>query len=278
MSKKDSEIIDFLHNHFQENNLKKIFKDRAVVSDTPFKNICIDNFFQDKTLLKVLQTEFGFPEVNYETKNESRMLKRSTYSMSQLGKISQLICMHFNSSNFVSLLETTFQINHLIPDPHIFGGGYHETKTGGFLKVHADNNWDTRLLLNRRLNLIYYMNPSWKKEWGGDLELWSRDMTKADRVIEPFGDRLCLFVNHDYAFHGHPEPLKVPASDTRKSIAMYYYSTRPSPENKKSLLPHSTIYQARPNEKFRKRRFGIQLVERFVPPILTDVISYWKNK
>ena len=30
----------------------------------------------------------------------------------------------------------------------------------------------------RRLNIILYLNKTWKDEWNGDTELWNTDMTK----------------------------------------------------------------------------------------------------
>ena len=44
----------------------------------------------------------------------------------------------------------------LIPDPYFWGGGLHEIKKGGFLKIHADFNIHPRLKLNRRINLLIY--------------------------------------------------------------------------------------------------------------------------
>ena len=221
--------------------------------------------------------EFKFPQDSYETLNQSRYNKKSTWSFDQLGEISKCVCLYFNSSNFINYIEKLFNISGLIPDPHLFGGGYHETSRGGLLKIHSDNNWDTKLLLHRRVNLILYLNKDWKKEYGGNLELWNKDMTKPEKVIEPIFNRLCLFINHDYAYHGHPDPLNTPDEVKRRSIAMYYYSSLPAPENEKSFLPHSTIYKYRPNEKYIKRKFGKKLLERFMPPIINDLINYKKR-
>jgi Rps23 Pro-64 3,4-dihydroxylase Tpa1-like proline 4-hydroxylase len=71
---------------------------------------------------------------------------------------------------FIDFLETLTGITGLLPDPHLWGGGLHQIQRGGFLKVHADFNRHERLDLDRRLNLLVYLNKDWKEEYGGS---WS---------------------------------------------------------------------------------------------------------
>ena len=46
----------------------------------------------------------------------------------------------------------------LIGDPYLIGGGLHETKNGGFLKIHSDFYFHQNLKIDRRLNLLLYLN------------------------------------------------------------------------------------------------------------------------
>jgi hypothetical protein len=43
-----------------------------------------------------------------------------------------------NSGPFIRFLETATGIEHLLPDPHLSGGGIHLSRHGGHLGVHAD--------------------------------------------------------------------------------------------------------------------------------------------
>ena len=45
---------------------------------------------------------------------------------------------HLNSETFVKILENKFKIPNLMPDPTLFGGGMHESRKGGYLKLHSD--------------------------------------------------------------------------------------------------------------------------------------------
>jgi hypothetical protein len=169
----------------------------------------------------------------------------------------------FNSSTFTSFLEDLTAISGLIPDPHYLGGGLHQIEPGGLLKVHADFNRHEQLRLDRRLNLILYLNRDWREEYGGHLELWNRDMTRCEARILPVFNRCVVFTTTSLSYHGHPEPLTCPPGMTRKSMALYYYSNgRPAAEE--SDVAHDTDFQARPGEALkqpsRARRIGISLV------------------
>ena len=64
-----------------------------------------------------------------------------------------------NSKLFLNFLQKLTGIDEtLIGDPYFLGAGQHEIKQGGFLKVHADFNTHKALKLDRRLNVLIYLN------------------------------------------------------------------------------------------------------------------------
>src|SRR5262249_7594411 len=77
-----------------------------------------------------------------------------------------------NSGPFVDFLEALTGIDHLLPDPHLAGGGIHLSRHGGHLGIHADFNWHEKLQAHRRLNLLIYLTPDWRPEHGGGLRPW----------------------------------------------------------------------------------------------------------
>ena len=63
-----------------------------------------------------------------------------------------------NSYKFLNFLNNLSGMQEtLIPDPYLWGGGYHELKNGGYLNIHADFNVHPQLELNRRINLLIYL-------------------------------------------------------------------------------------------------------------------------
>ena len=250
------------------------FRDAA-----PFPHIYLDDFLEPWVIDRLLN-EFKEPEDNvrvYETRNASRHEKMSTEVEYELGPFTRHFFYCLNSSVFIRFLEKLSGIENLVPDPHLFGGGLHRTKRGGFLKMHVDNNWDTKLLLYRRMNLILYLNKDWKDEYGGHLEFWDKDLTERKAKIAPVANRLALFYNSEISFHGHPDPLDCPENISRKSIATYYYTSE-RPASEVTRLPHTTKYRPRPGEAFKKRRIGLRVFERFIPPVVSDVFKYLNRR
>ena len=146
-----------------------------------------------------------------------------------------------NSGPFIAQLEHLTGIQHLLPDPHLAGGGIHLSRRGDHLGIHADFNWHPGLQAHRRLNLLIYLTPEWRPEYGGELELWDTSGTRRERSIAPSFNRAVIFATRSDTFHGHPQPWAAPDGIYRQSIALYYYtSTRPAEE----LRPaHSTLYK-----------------------------------
>lgn len=250
----------------------------------PFPHIVIDNFLPEGILENVLD-EFPKAEgIKWVEYNDPANKKLQSKDETQLGANTRFLLYQFNSSIFIRFLETLTGISNLIPDPHYWGGGLHQIPRGGFLKIHADFNRHPILPLDRRLNLLLYLNQNWKNEYGGHLELWNREMSNCEARMLPIFNRCVIFSTTDFAFHGHPDPLTCPEGQTRKSIALYYYSNgRPSEELSGA---HSTVFKHRPGETYKppiigepsRARVVKQFLRRFIPPIIMDVRNYLRGE
>jgi hypothetical protein len=163
-----------------------------------------------------------------------------------------------SSPEFLSDLEHITGIKGLLADPELSGGGMHLTAGGGRLDVHVDFNFEERRQYHRRLNLLIYLNPQWNSEWGGELELWDREVTACQHRFEPRLGRCVIFETSDISYHG-VQPVRCPGEQARLSYAAYYY-TREAPEGWDGAK-HSTIFRARPEEKLR--RYVLMPLERF---------------
>jgi Rps23 Pro-64 3,4-dihydroxylase Tpa1-like proline 4-hydroxylase len=152
------------------------------------------------------------------------------------------------SSGFLSDLSYITGISNLLADEQLVGGGVHITGPGGRLDVHVDFNYIKERKLHRRLNLLIYLNPVWQEQWGGEIQLWDKDVKHCIQAFAPAINRCVVFETSDISFHG-VTPISPLAPFPRQSFATYYY-TREAPPNW-SGVSHGTIFKARPDEKLR---------------------------
>lgn len=216
------------------------------LSAQPFPHIVIDHFFRSSLLIH-LADQFPKPRDGtwwkYDNVLERKLAKNN---LEELPEAMRHLVWELQSNHFVSLLEKITGIEGLITDHTLNGGGLHQIVRGGKLDIHADYNYHPITRLDRRLNVLLYLNPSWLSSYNGNLELWDANMSVCEQSIMPIFNRMVIFSVTDTAYHGHPDPLQCPEDQSRKSIALYYYTNgRPAHEKTE---PHSTIFKRRPQD------------------------------
>jgi Rps23 Pro-64 3,4-dihydroxylase Tpa1-like proline 4-hydroxylase len=233
----------------------------------PFPHIVIDDFLDPAVLRRVLKDFPSSENKAFFNREQERLKFQYQPHEVQSGLVRNLFA-ELNSQAFLGFLEELTGIKGLIADPHFEGGGLHETKRGGHLGVHADFNVHDQLKVERRLNLLVYLNEDWDDEYGGQLELWKKDMSECAVRVGPVLGRAVIFSTALDSFHGHPDPLNCPPERSRRSIATYYYTAA---EEGVALLPkRTTNFQERPGSSDKRdwqvRRF--HFVNDWVPPKL----------
>jgi len=157
----------------------------------------------------------------------------------------RLLTDELNSPRFVAWLSTVTGIPKLLADPGLEGGGLHQASRGGFLNVHTDfSHHHYHKHWCRRVNLIVYLNPTWKSEWGGAIELWDSKMKQCVAKYPPLLNDVLIFNTDQNSLHGFPEPLRCPEGESRKSLALYYYTI----DQDSKVQVRSTDYRARPTD------------------------------
>lgn len=238
---------------------------------SPFPHIVLDDFLPESLVHEVLQhfpkgerASDGVFHIGYGGEHKRQILPEDC------DRYARELFQFFNSLPMLQFLEGLTGISGLLPDPYFTGGGFHEISRGGRLGVHADFRINSQLHIQRRLNLLIYLNPDWNDEWAGHLELWSRDMKVCERKIAPLLNRCVVFSTEADTWHGHPDPLQIPEGMTRKSLALYYYSA--SRAIYEETPSRSTMYVARPGDsskdKAEARRFRMdEYLKEWLPPV-----------
>jgi Rps23 Pro-64 3,4-dihydroxylase Tpa1-like proline 4-hydroxylase len=234
----------------------------------PFPHVVVDDFLNPEVLDAVL-AEFPKPnQIRWQQFDNAREIKLASAKEANFGPVTRLLFYHLNSMSFLEFLSGVTGIPDLIPDPSLDGGGLHQIVRGGKLGIHADFNKHPKYDLDRRLNVILYLNKDWREEYGGHLELWDRSMTKCEAKVLPIFNRMMIFGTTDFTYHGHPDPLQCLEGMTRKSLALYYFSNgRPAEEISGE---HSTLFRDRHGGEsgLTMQQRMRKLVKDFLPPIV----------
>jgi len=235
----------------------------AYNSQEPYPHVVLDSVFDEDILREVIK-EFDISAEkwkNYETKYEKKMQMSAD---EHFGVVTRIFLHTLNSHPFLNFLEEITGINGLIPDMSYMGGGLHSIPTGGRLGVHVDFNVHTPLSLFRRLNVILYLNEGWDESYGGAFEMWDKDRTECKKEVYPMFNRMVIFNTTSTSYHGHPHPIECPDDVTRKSLALYYYTSNDRGEQ--SDKTHSTVWI---NEKGQTEELGKQgLIDKFKNKLL----------
>jgi Rps23 Pro-64 3,4-dihydroxylase Tpa1-like proline 4-hydroxylase len=207
----------------------------------PYPHICIDNFLPLTVLEKVKADldSLPVPEASFARAQENL---KTAYNPDRLPTYSRALFHAFNSRPFLMFLEEMTGITGLIPDPYYMGAGIHRVANGGHLDIHADFNLHKPMMLERRLNVLIYLNPDWQPEWGGSFEIWDKQMTRKEASFTPILNRMVCFSTASDTFHGNPEVVNHPTGEPRLSIALYYYTATWDASRK----AHSTLFKPRP--------------------------------
>lgn len=240
----------------------------------PYPHVCIDGLFDAAILAQVADC---FPaQLSHEYDNP-RERKFESATEAEIPLFIRYFLYALNSAAFINFCEQVTGLKGLIPDPHLEGSGLHQLPRGGKLAVHTDFNRSSRLKLDRRLNVLIYLNRDWLPEYGGEFEAWSPGSTQPEARYLPLFNRTILFNTNDRTFHGNPNPVNCPPGRSRQSIAMYYY-TNGRPLEETSGLYQGTRFMDRPGENLVEPESLQRRLLRRMPRKIRKLVMYLKHE
>lgn len=226
---------------------------RHVRSAEPFPHCVIDKFLNPDFAQQVhdafpaysnaLRVGHVFSSVNEKNKVQITATDRFAPALLELHRM-------LASPAWLKTLSDMFDIRDLLADEQLIGGGIHETGPRGRLDVHIDFNYIADRQLHRRLNLLVFFNQDWKQEWGGNLELWNKEVTVCRHSFSPEFNRCVIFETSDISYHG-VTAVRCPEGHVRKSFAVYYY-TKEAPAHWCGI-ERPTLFRSRPEEVIKGR-------------------------
>lgn len=220
-------------------------------SAQPFPFVVMDDFLEPEAVAEIAAAYPTFEEAqrrgftfNFVNEQKKVQITDAGAFPESVRRLNEAI----SAPSFLADVEYITGIPRILSDEKLVGGGMHLTGAGGRLDVHVDFNVLEGRELFRRLNILLYLNPVWDEAWGGQIELWDAKVKNRHHSFLPSLNRCLIFETSERSYHG-VAPVTAPPHVTRRSFAAYYYTRDAAPGWQGRS--HSTIFRARPNEKFR---------------------------
>ena len=199
----------------------------------PFNHIVIDNFLDHNDALAIASEFPDFDNDCWYAYENPLEIKKATNNWNHFGTNTYNFFSHILSDAFTKKLDVLLSDDnsiHLVPDIGLHGGGLHSHKNGGRLNPHLDYSIHPKLFLQRKVNIILYINPEWKANFGGTLGLWSDKNGQPSELVhkvETLFNRALIFDTTQNSWHGICEEINSEFDLTRNSLATYYL-TKPA--------------------------------------------------
>lgn len=218
--------MNFLKTDLKSIDINKLHN--TYISNNPFPHIVLKDIFLDDVLEAVVD---GIKKFNNVKDPIWYRLCTKTTDFTSFGKKSDALMKFLISDEWTNFIGKLTGIDGLVSDPSWLGAGINFEPRGSHLELHTDFNiggpgW-------RRVNILLFLSKDWNPEWGGQNELWNKDLSKCEVSTDPEFNTLMVFSTSPYSWHGF-NPVVCPADRSRKVISCYYYHpSDPGPHTSK---------------------------------------------
>lgn len=207
--------------------------DASELHEQPFVHCVIDNFFCDDIAERL---EEEFPSFNSDLWHRYRNpleVKNACNNWNCFPPLTYQTFKYLNSQSFCNVIRRKLNFHdNVYSDEGLNGGGWHISGNGGKLNPHLDYFIHPKLNLQRKFNLIIYLNSIWGSSWGGHFGLWesnanARRAGKMIKSIFPKFNRAIIFETSN-SWHGLSNQINCPPDHFRKSLAVYFLCEPPT--------------------------------------------------
>jgi Rps23 Pro-64 3,4-dihydroxylase Tpa1-like proline 4-hydroxylase len=185
------------------------------------------------------------PSSDLSLKSSLRERKRTGVHLEKYDPIIADALYAFQAPIVVGAIGQITAIPGLMADPSFYAGGISVMQQDDFLNPHIDNSHDGDQHAYRVLNLLYYVAPEWREEFGGHLELWDAKVRNPLRVSCRF-NRLVIMETNLTSWHS---VCQITHIAERQCVSNYYFADAPP-----NGIPyrHVTTFTGRPDQPIRR--------------------------
>lgn len=220
----------------EKESIKKQYK----LSKNTIGYFYIDNLLPEEIALEINTL---FPSKHKMTLKKS--LRENKYIAAQMDNYHPLleeIIFAFQDERVVKSIKDICEIDDIHPDEHLYAGGLSSMNKNQFLNPHLDNSHDKDRDKWRVLNLLYYVTPNWKDDYGGHLELWPNGVKNEPITLHSRFNRLAVMATHQTSWHSVSPVI---ANASRNCVSNYYFSNTPL---RVDDTFHVTSFRGRPEQ------------------------------
>lgn len=220
---------------------KKALKQQYAASQNAIGYFFVDDVLPDDVVMAIYN---AFPKPSEMVLKKS--IREDKFVAAQMNLYNPLLeeaIYAFQDARIVKLVGEICGIAKPLPDDNLYAGGISLMGHKQFLNPHLDNSHDKDRQLWRVLNLLYYVTPDWKEEYGGNLELWPDGMAEPQITLHSKFNRLAVMATHNDSLHS---VSPVVHQGNRCCVSNYYFSAEPLQQTDSF---HVTSFRGRPENK-----------------------------
>ena len=222
----------------------------AYLAAKPWPHVIIEDLI-DPAAIATAENEESSRALRLQVRSLKRMVKAESAHV--IGHAANDILDSLLTPEFVEFLEELTGVAGLVPDGTHRWAGIHVSPPGANQVIHRDFRLQPDTGMYHRVNVLIYLNSDWRKEYGGELEMWPKNMKACARQILPEGGRVVIFETTPTSYHGVPEPVQCPPGRARLSLVTCYYTAEPGPSDRREAI---FFGPKRPQDPFRMRFRG----------------------
>lgn len=191
--------------------------------------LILDDFLNNEIALAIQNEILNIPKSEWDRYENPFEQKNTLRNKFNLPPLTNNLFTQLNSPEFLEKLSQLSDFN-ILEDTSRNWWGIHTYNNNDKLDIHIDAGRHPKNNLKKLITLGIYFSYKWKPENGGYLEFWKgSNATNTDATLEylitklePKFNRLILFENNDYAWHGAPEPCECVNDETRIFLTCSY--------------------------------------------------------
>ncbi len=211
-------VFDFFGDWINDENIIHKF-----LNAEPFEHVIISNFL-NKEYAETIAEKFPTDYEGWHKYCNPLEVKYAYDNINMLDENIQKLFYLMSSDKMINKISNISGIKNITYDDYLHGAGLHAHPRYGRLNMHLDYEKHPYSGMQRRLNVILYMNKEWDSSWNGATELWDKNMEKCVAKSEVKFNTAIIFKTNEISWHGVPEIIMCPENIFRKTIAYYYVS------------------------------------------------------